>query len=133
MSVPAASSTVKERVGHDVAYASSLPPSTHKPLLQHFQRHLVVAIVDCNTTRCERSVYHPRGCRSTTCARNFGPEIQRDVDAVDDFCWACKSAAERAARGPSAGVPGASNSPSPTLPASRPTQTRLSLPLRYPN
>ncbi|KAJ7064301.1 hypothetical protein C8F01DRAFT_41331 [Mycena amicta] len=65
----------------------------------HFQRHMIIAIVDCNTTRCERSVYHPRGCRSTTCARNFGPEIQRDVDSVDEFCWACRAAEERAARG----------------------------------
>ncbi|KAJ7192890.1 hypothetical protein GGX14DRAFT_537681 [Mycena pura] len=65
----------------------------------HFQRHLVVAIVDCNTRHCERSVYHKRGCRLPTCARNYGPEIQRDVDAVDDFCWVCKAAVERAARG----------------------------------
>ncbi|KAF7378289.1 hypothetical protein MSAN_00254300 [Mycena sanguinolenta] len=35
----------------------------------HFQRHLVVAIVDCNRTRCERSVYHPRGCRLPTCTK----------------------------------------------------------------
>ncbi|KAL1733421.1 hypothetical protein EV714DRAFT_246435 [Schizophyllum commune] len=35
----------------------------------HFQRHLVVAIVDCNTTRCERSYYHPKGCREPSCAR----------------------------------------------------------------
>ncbi|KAJ7831650.1 hypothetical protein B0H13DRAFT_2240535 [Mycena leptocephala] len=65
----------------------------------HFQRHLVVAIVDCNTTRCERSVYHPRGCRAPTCAKNFGPEIQKDVDRVDEYCWACRAAQERAARG----------------------------------
>ena len=47
--------------------ALSCPSMTAR--LQHFQRHLVVAIVDCNTTHCERSVYHPRGCRATTCAR----------------------------------------------------------------
>ncbi|KAF8143654.1 hypothetical protein K438DRAFT_1513828, partial [Mycena galopus ATCC 62051] len=57
----------------------------------HFQRHLVIAIVDCNRPRCERSVYHPRGCRLPTCAKNFGAEIQQDVDRVDDFCWACSS------------------------------------------
>ncbi|KAJ7208642.1 hypothetical protein GGX14DRAFT_454017 [Mycena pura] len=65
----------------------------------HFQRHMVVAIVDCNTTRCERSVYHHRGCRKPTCARDFGLEIQWDIDSVDEYCWACRAAQERAARG----------------------------------
>ncbi|KAF7368317.1 hypothetical protein MVEN_00153000 [Mycena venus] len=85
---------------------SSVPPpsralSVYRLLFsaQHFQRHLVVAIVDCNTTRCERSVYHPRGCRLPTCAKNFGQEIQKDVDRVDEYCFACRAAQERAARG----------------------------------
>ncbi|KAF8148248.1 hypothetical protein B0H34DRAFT_737478, partial [Crassisporium funariophilum] len=63
----------------------------------HFQRHLVIAILDCNTTRCERSCYHPRACRQPTCAKNFGSEIQRDVDSVDEFCFACRAAQAKAA------------------------------------
>jgi len=31
--------------------------------------------------------------------QNFGPEIQRDIDSVDDYCFACRAAQERAARG----------------------------------
>ncbi|KAF8959180.1 hypothetical protein BDZ97DRAFT_1640694, partial [Flammula alnicola] len=63
----------------------------------HFQRHLVVAILDCNTTRCERSYYHPPNCRLNTCltASSFGREIQRDVDNVDEFCFACRAAQAR--------------------------------------
>ncbi|KAJ7245335.1 hypothetical protein C8J57DRAFT_1438339 [Mycena rebaudengoi] len=64
-----------------------------------FNATLVVAILDCNTTRCERSVYHPPGCRLPTCAKNYGREIQKDVDRVDEFCFACRAAQERAARG----------------------------------
>ncbi|TRM62044.1 hypothetical protein BD626DRAFT_558256 [Schizophyllum amplum] len=52
----------------------------------HFQRHLVVAIVDCNTMRC----------RESSCARNFGPEIQKDIDAVDEYCFACRAAQAKA-------------------------------------
>ena len=64
---------------------------------------MIIAIVDCNTTRCERSVYHPKDCRLPTCEKvrrsprvqlslilsltqNFGEEIQQDVDSVADFC-----------------------------------------------
>ncbi|KAF8184186.1 hypothetical protein BJ912DRAFT_1032002 [Pholiota molesta] len=66
----------------------------------HFQRHLVIAVLDCNTLRCERSCHHPPTCRSRTCATTFGQEIQRDVDFVDEYCFAC-----RAAQAKAAGVP----------------------------
>ncbi|KAF9034351.1 hypothetical protein BJ165DRAFT_1307284, partial [Panaeolus papilionaceus] len=61
----------------------------------HFQRHLVVAILDCNCPNCERSISHPRTCRQPTCYQTFGQEIQRDVDRVDEFCFACRAAQAR--------------------------------------
>ncbi|KAF8223923.1 hypothetical protein L208DRAFT_1314551 [Tricholoma matsutake] len=64
----------------------------------HFQRHLVVAIMDCNSIRCERSYFHPRDCRNPGCLKNFGDEVEKDIDSVDDFCWACRAAQERQAR-----------------------------------
>ncbi|KAK0430722.1 hypothetical protein EV421DRAFT_1856867 [Armillaria borealis] len=33
----------------------------------HFQRHMITAIVDCNSRRCTRSLRHPRECRQPTC------------------------------------------------------------------
>ena len=42
------------------------PPSV---ILQHFQRHLVVAIMDCNSHKCERSYLHPKGCRDPACIK----------------------------------------------------------------
>jgi hypothetical protein len=36
---------------------------------QHFQRHMVIAIVDCNFAGCERSIRHPRNCRQPTCIK----------------------------------------------------------------
>ncbi|CAK5270079.1 unnamed protein product [Mycena citricolor] len=66
---------------------------------QHFQRHMIVAIVDCNDARCEKSIQHRGRCVSRDCIRVFGPEIQQDLDRVDDFCWACRAAKERHARG----------------------------------
>ncbi|KAJ7195952.1 hypothetical protein GGX14DRAFT_674212, partial [Mycena pura] len=82
----------------------------------HFQRHLITAIVDCSSSHCEKSLQHPRNCRLTSCTRaslrrthitdqsipppqNFGEEIQEDVDTVDEYCWACRAAQERIARG----------------------------------
>lgn len=78
---------------------------------QHFQRHLVIAIEDCNSTRCERSYRHPRGCRQPNCTKvgrvsrtvlpivkptqNFGPEIQRSIDDVDEICFQCRTARAR--------------------------------------
>ncbi|KAJ7803324.1 hypothetical protein B0H13DRAFT_2161364 [Mycena leptocephala] len=38
----------------------------------HFQRHLVTAILDCNSSLCERSYQHR--------PINFGGEIQQDID-----------------------------------------------------
>ena len=31
--------------------------------VQHFQRHMVIAILDCNLRRCQHSIYHPKDCR----------------------------------------------------------------------
>ncbi|EIN12282.1 hypothetical protein PUNSTDRAFT_96939 [Punctularia strigosozonata HHB-11173 SS5] len=64
----------------------------------HFQRHLVVAIMDCSRSNCTKSIRHPTACRAPTCIQNFGPEVQKDIDAVDELCWACKSAIEREKR-----------------------------------
>ncbi|KZT22816.1 hypothetical protein NEOLEDRAFT_1137366 [Neolentinus lepideus HHB14362 ss-1] len=88
-------------------------------VLKHFQRHLVVAIMDCSSTRCERSLRHPPNCRSTNCIRvrvlfrchwylptsdpissyqNFGTEVQKDIDSVDEYCWVCRAAAAKRQR-----------------------------------
>ncbi|TFK68441.1 hypothetical protein BDN72DRAFT_730369, partial [Pluteus cervinus] len=61
----------------------------------HFQRHLVVAIADCSSSQCERSYTHNPSCRQTTCTKNFGEEIQRDIDSVADYCFVCKAAQAR--------------------------------------
>ncbi|KAJ7049347.1 hypothetical protein C8F01DRAFT_1002506, partial [Mycena amicta] len=65
----------------------------------HFQRHFITAIQDCMSRNCAKSQMHSPSCRRTTCVRNFGPDVENDVDSVDDLCWACKSALDRAARG----------------------------------
>ncbi|KDQ51565.1 hypothetical protein JAAARDRAFT_41023 [Jaapia argillacea MUCL 33604] len=65
----------------------------------HFQRHLVVAIMDCGSRRCERSVRHTPSCREHSCIKNYGPEIQKDIDAVADLCWACRAAEARRRQG----------------------------------
>jgi hypothetical protein len=46
---------------------------------QHFQRHLVVAIMDCNSSRCEYSIFHQKGCRDPAClkVRSFPTRILR--------------------------------------------------------
>lgn len=82
--------------------------------------------MDCNSSRCEKSYLHPPGCRAPTCVKvlwcnfsimdfsddvtiqNYGSEVQKNVDAVDDYCFACKAAQARAARqnwGPSHSIP----------------------------
>ncbi|PCH40449.1 hypothetical protein WOLCODRAFT_88715 [Wolfiporia cocos MD-104 SS10] len=61
----------------------------------HFQRHLVVAIMDCNSSRCERSILHPKSCKDPECIKNFGPDVQKDVDNVRDECFQCRAAAAR--------------------------------------
>jgi hypothetical protein len=51
---------------------SALPLPRHiflTILQQHFQRHLVTAILDCNSSRCERSYQHPPNCRLPTCRK----------------------------------------------------------------
>ncbi|KAG8214814.1 hypothetical protein J3R82DRAFT_9960, partial [Butyriboletus roseoflavus] len=58
----------------------------------HFQRHLVVAIMDCDSARCERSYRHPPNCRHPNCTKNFGDEIQRSIDDVNEFCFQCRMA-----------------------------------------
>lgn len=37
--------------------------------MQHFQRHLIVAIMDCNSSRCEYSIFHQKGCRDPGCIK----------------------------------------------------------------
>jgi len=85
-------------------------------LSQHFQRHLVVAIMDCNSSRCEYSIFHQKGCRDPGCLKvrssysalswsqtffcstpgqHYGPEVQKVVDTVDNDCFACRAAAAR--------------------------------------
>ncbi|KAM6493774.1 hypothetical protein JOM56_010135 [Amanita muscaria] len=63
----------------------------------HFQRHLILAVVDCESYQCEMSCYHPKGCRSRDCLKFYGDEIQQDVDNVKEFCFACRAAQARAA------------------------------------
>ncbi|KAF9810518.1 hypothetical protein IEO21_06879 [Rhodonia placenta] len=61
----------------------------------HFQRHLVVAIMDCNSSHCERSILHPKSCKDPNCVKNFGAEVQKDIDTVKDECFQCRAAAAR--------------------------------------
>ncbi|KAF6759195.1 hypothetical protein DFP72DRAFT_150035 [Ephemerocybe angulata] len=63
----------------------------------HFQRHLVKAIVDCQSSRCENSYRHTPGCRDHRCIKTFAQEIQMDIDSVDEYCFACRAAQARAA------------------------------------
>ncbi|KAF9465784.1 hypothetical protein BDZ94DRAFT_304248 [Collybia nuda] len=66
----------------------------------HFQRHLVIAIMDCNSYRCSLSYFHPPECRSTNChcIKTYGDEVHKDIDKVDEYCFACRAAQDRAAR-----------------------------------
>ncbi|RDB15182.1 hypothetical protein Hypma_004811 [Hypsizygus marmoreus] len=66
----------------------------------HFQRHMIIAIMDCNSYRCERSYFHPPECRPPhcRCINVYGEELQKDIDSVDDYCWACRAAQQREAR-----------------------------------
>ncbi|KAI0298183.1 hypothetical protein B0F90DRAFT_1632959, partial [Multifurca ochricompacta] len=63
----------------------------------HFQHHKFVAIVDCNSSSCELSTYHPKGCYNRICERyrraKYGPDIQTIIDTVDDDCHTCRVAA----------------------------------------
>ncbi|KAI0262395.1 hypothetical protein BC834DRAFT_828960, partial [Gloeopeniophorella convolvens] len=61
----------------------------------HFQRHLIVAIMDCNSSKCEYSIFHQKGCRDSVCIKHYGPEVQKVVDTVDNDCFACRAAAAR--------------------------------------
>ncbi|KAJ7616040.1 hypothetical protein FB45DRAFT_935153 [Roridomyces roridus] len=65
----------------------------------HFQRHFIRGIVDCASYRCSNSVKHPDSCirPNCHCIRDWSAEIQEDIDTADDYCWACRSARERAA------------------------------------
>ncbi|KZP08836.1 hypothetical protein FIBSPDRAFT_802607 [Athelia psychrophila] len=64
----------------------------------HFQRHMVIAIMDCDSRRCEKSHRHPKPCPDRAqCIENYGPEVQKDIDRVDDFCFACRAAQAKAA------------------------------------
>ena len=91
------------------------------PFSQHFQRHGILAIMDCEQKNCERSIRHPTGCHERTCEsvspflqkqmqtsdrscswrracrpiQNWGPEVQKDIDTVNDDCFACRAKAAR--------------------------------------
>ena len=32
-------------------------------IVQHFQRHMILAIMDCNSSHCEKSIQHTKGCK----------------------------------------------------------------------
>lgn len=127
--------TVREHVGKSVAYETCathhmVPQLIISALEQHFQRHFVAAIVDCDSSKCERSLKHNKSCRDPGCIKvsalkvwevhrpltfsdtnfrreisltlhlplstqNFGPDIQKDVDTVNDDCFQCRAAAAR--------------------------------------
>ncbi|KNZ80310.1 hypothetical protein J132_06380, partial [Termitomyces sp. J132] len=65
----------------------------------HFQRHMIVAIMDCNSYRCSLSHFHPPECRppSCRCYNVYGEQIEQDVDTVDEYCFQCRLAQEHAA------------------------------------
>lgn len=46
--------------------------SAERVPLQHFQRHGIVAIMDCNSSHCERSILHPRNCKDPVCQKVSG-------------------------------------------------------------
>ncbi|KAL6300659.1 hypothetical protein BKA93DRAFT_800626 [Sparassis latifolia] len=51
--------------------------------------------MDCNSSHCERSILHPKHCREPTCLKNYGPDVQKDIDTVKDDCFQCRAAAAR--------------------------------------
>ncbi|KAI0727124.1 hypothetical protein C8Q72DRAFT_841908 [Fomitopsis betulina] len=61
----------------------------------HFQRHGIAAIMDCNSSHCERSILHPRNCKDPVCQKNYGQEVQKDIDVVKDYCFQCRATAAR--------------------------------------
>lgn len=107
--------------GHIHISILSVCPRSNITVLQHFQRHLVVAIMDCNSSHCERSVLHPKGCRDSSCIRvclfyfplsfmfqvlkdilddlavsqDYGADVQKVIDTVNDDCFQCRAAAAR--------------------------------------
>ncbi|KAJ7049176.1 hypothetical protein C8F01DRAFT_997474, partial [Mycena amicta] len=63
----------------------------------HFQPAKIIMIVDCHKFHCERSQLHSRGCTARTCSKTFGPQIEQDVERVNDLCRACRVALGKAA------------------------------------
>lgn len=63
----------------------------------HFLRLNVSAVVDCQNRMCEHSICHPKTCKRDTCIRNFGPDIEEDIQIMDDHCWPCNYAASQSA------------------------------------
>ncbi|KAI0311822.1 hypothetical protein OF83DRAFT_718208 [Amylostereum chailletii] len=61
----------------------------------HFQRHMIIAIMDCNSSRCEYSILHRKACRDPGCVKQYGQEVQKVIDTVNDDCYACRAAAAR--------------------------------------
>ncbi|KAI0036315.1 hypothetical protein K488DRAFT_41424, partial [Vararia minispora EC-137] len=71
---------------------------THWSQCGHFQRHMIVAIMDCNSSKCEYSYLHPKGCRDPSCVKRYGAEVEKIVDTVNDQCFTCRMARQRASR-----------------------------------
>ncbi|OBZ71345.1 hypothetical protein A0H81_08893 [Grifola frondosa] len=51
--------------------------------------------MDCNSSKCERSYLHPKSCRDPHCIKNFGPDVEKDIDTVKDECFQCRATAAR--------------------------------------
>ncbi|KII90532.1 hypothetical protein PLICRDRAFT_39099 [Plicaturopsis crispa FD-325 SS-3] len=56
----------------------------------HFQRHDIVLIKDCFSTRCSKSIQHPKGCQDRACIPDWGPQIERSIHTPDEFCVNCR-------------------------------------------
>lgn len=54
------------KCGVQVSLSSARDCSSDRPV-QHFQRHDIVLIKDCFSTRCSKSIQHPKGCQDRAC------------------------------------------------------------------
>ena len=61
---------------------------------QHFQRHGIVAIMDCDSSHCERSIRHPKGCRNSQCQPVSPRELRASANslthAVPEHSFPCR-------------------------------------------
>lgn len=63
----------------------------------HFLRLQVTAVVDCRDKDCELSIWHSKTCTSHICKKNYGPDLEEDVQVVQDLCWPCTYARQQSA------------------------------------